>query len=108
MTGADVAVESEGGSRRFTITGEIDLGNAADIEAAIVDGISNQVSDVLVDLSGVEYIDSSGMRILFALAGKLKTLQVRLVVAAPVGSPARRVVELSGMAAVVELEPKTA
>ena len=105
MIGASVDVESEGRSRRFAIAGEIDLVNAAEVEAAIVEGISNQVSDVVVDLTAVEYIDSSGMRILFSLAGKLKTLQVRFVVEAPVGSPARRVVELSGMGEVVVLEP---
>ena len=105
MNGASVTVESEGRSRRFAIAGEIDLVNAAEVEAAMIEGISNQVSDVVIDLSAVEYIDSSGMRILFSLAGKLKTLQVRLVVESPVGSPARRVVELSGMAALVVLEP---
>ena len=105
MNSASVTVTSEGSARRFRISGEIDLSNAAEIEAAIVEGISNQVSDVHVDLTDVDYIDSSGMRILFALAGRLRTLQVHLVVEAPIGSPARRVVELSGMGEVLVLEP---
>lgn len=95
----------KGTERRLAIAGEIDLANAASVEEAIFDAISNDDTTVVVDLAGVAYIDSSGVRILFALAKRLRTLQVDLVVEAPMGSAARRVLELSGLGTLVSLQP---
>ena len=94
-----------GTERRLAIAGEIDLANAASVEAAVFDAISNDDTTVVVDLAEVEYLDSSGVRILFALARRLRTLQVDLVVEAPIGSAPRRILELSGLGALVPLQP---
>jgi stage II sporulation protein AA (anti-sigma F factor antagonist) len=91
--------------RRITITGEIDLANAAVVQREVFAAITNQLTGVVLDLSDVTYIDSSGMQLLFSLADKLRTLQVELAVEAPTGSPARRVIELSGMSQLISLAP---
>ena len=105
MTDATVTHARDGTERRVAIAGEIDLANAAPVESAIFDAISNDDTLVVLDLSDVRYIDSSGVRILFGLAARLRTLQVELVIEARRSSPARRVVELSGMGMMVELRP---
>jgi anti-anti-sigma factor len=105
VTDATVTHAREGTERRVAIVGEIDLANSASVEASIFDAISNDDTQVVLDLAGVDYLDSSGVRILFALLSRLRTLQVELVIEAPTASPARRIVELSGMASLVELRP---
>ena len=105
MTTAGVDVTVNDGHVRITVAGEVDLANAATVEVQIVAGITNQVTSVSVDLGDVDYMDSAGMRILFSLASRLAGLQIALEVVAPVGSPARRLVEVSGLASLVALLP---
>ena len=89
---------------RFTLTGEIDLDNYERLEGDVVAAISNEVAHATFDMAGVEYIDSAGMRVLFTLAARLELLQIELRLIAPEGSPARRVIELSGLDQLVVLE----
>jgi anti-anti-sigma factor len=63
------------------------------------------MTSVTLDVSAVEFIDSIGLRILFALAARLEVLQIELRVIAGVGTLVRRVLELSGFQAIIELEP---
>jgi anti-sigma B factor antagonist len=65
------------GTMRITIRGEIDLSNVGAVEQQMLDAISNQLSEVVVDLSGVTYVDSAGLRVLFTLGTRLESLQIR-------------------------------
>jgi anti-anti-sigma factor len=105
MTSAVVDVTVDDGSVRIAVSGEVDLANAAAVEDQIVAAITNQVAGVSVDLGAVDYMDSAGMRILFSLASRLAGLQIGLEVVAPVGTSARRLVEVSGLAPLVALRP---
>jgi anti-anti-sigma factor len=105
VTGAQVNAALDGGVVRIALVGEIDMSNAAGVESSLVEAITNRATAVVLDLAGLRYIDSAGLRVLFLLVGRLETLQIALEVSAPVGSPARRVVELSGLAALVPLDP---
>jgi anti-anti-sigma factor len=107
MTTASVDVAVDHGRVRIAVAGEVDLANAAAVEEQIGAAITNQVTGVSVDLGEVDYIDSAGLRIFFALAPRLAGLQIALEIVAPVGSPSRRLVELSGLASVVPLHPPT-
>jgi anti-anti-sigma factor len=107
MTTALVDVTVDDTSVRIVLSGEVDLANAAAVEDEIVAAITNQAASVSVDLGAVDYMDSAGMRILFSLASRLAGLQIGLEVVAPVGSSARRLVEVSGLAPLVALRPPT-
>ena len=105
MTHATVAVQAEGGEVEIVLSGEIDLDNAAAVESQIHDAISNQTTRVRLLVSEVGYIDSIGLRILFALTSTLAGLGIDLTVVAAPRSAARRVIELSGLASVASLQP---
>lgn len=96
MTNATVAVQAEATSVRIAIAGEVDIENAAEVERQIVEAIGNTADEVLIDLTHLVYMDSSGLRILFGLAARLDMLQIKLQVIAPPGTPTRRVLELAG------------
>jgi anti-anti-sigma factor len=93
MTDARVEVSAEDRSMRISLSGEIDLANAA--EAAVVS----------VDLSDLTYLDSAGVRILFTLASRLQALRIALELIVPVGSSTRRLIELSGFESLAALRP---
>lgn len=105
MTDARVEAATEDGRVRIALSGEVDLDNAGDVEAELARAISNRATLVSINLAGVAYLDSAGLRVLFHLVERLATLQIAVELVAPMGSPSRRVVELSGLAALVPLEP---
>ena len=105
MTDARVEAATEDGRVRIALSGEVDLDNAGDVEAELARAISNQATLVSINLAGVAYLDSVGLRVIFRLVERLDTLQIAVELVAPMGSPSRRVVELSGLAALVPLEP---
>ena len=50
------------GGAVLVVRGEIDLANAAELDAALTDRPGD---DVTVDLSAAEYLDSAGIKVLF-------------------------------------------
>ena len=106
MTEAALDVEQlPDGTLRISIRGEIDLSNVATVEQEMLGAISNQASEVVVDLSGVTYVDSAGLRVLFTLGTRLEALQIRFRLVVPPDSPPRRVIDLSGIGSVASVQP---
>jgi anti-anti-sigma factor len=99
MTLATVEVEATGdGTVRIAVAGEIDLVNVASVEEQIAEAITNQLTAVTLDLTGLEYIDSAGLRVLFTLASRLETRQIAIELVVAPRSSVRRLVDLSGLA----------
>jgi anti-sigma B factor antagonist len=66
-------------------TGRIDHRSAADLEAALlplVAGAAERRGALVLDLSGVDYISSVGLRVLMIAAKQMRAAQARLSVAA--------------------------
>ena len=105
MTDATVTVDQESDDiARIALAGEIDMDNASQVQHQILRAISNQHTGVTLDLSGIEYIDSAGLRVLFTLGNRLATLQIVMRLVVPEVSPVRRVIDLSGMANTIPVE----
>ena len=102
----NVTARSDGDTVLIVIDGEIDLSNSDYVESEIATAISNRTMSAAIDLTAVSYIDSIGMRVLFEIATRLETAQIGLKLVAPIGSPARRVIEISGLNTVVDVEPQ--
>lgn len=107
MNHASVEVSTTGDRVHFTISGDVDLANAADVEDELTTAIRNRATGVTLDLGGVTYLDSAGLQVVFALAVTLRRLQIDMRVVAPEGSPARHAIEMAGMASIAEIEPST-
>jgi anti-anti-sigma factor len=103
---ATVNTRAEGASLQITLSGEIDLANAASIEHELRTAVSHQTSAISVDLTALTYMDSTGIRILFAFASRLKPLRIILHLIVPLDSPTRRLIELSGLESLAVLQPK--
>ena len=102
MTDASMTVGHDSAdTARIALFGEIDMANADEVEQQILGTIGNQLTAVTIDLSGLEYIDSAGLRVLFTLGSRLDILQIALRIVVPTGSSIRRVIDLSGMAAAI-------
>jgi anti-anti-sigma factor len=78
------------------VTGEIDMSNAEAVERAVIAEIPHDSDGLVIDFGGLEFMDSSGVHMLFALAGRLQPRGLGFAVVAPEDSAPRRVLELSG------------
>ncbi|MDT0353115.1 STAS domain-containing protein [Pseudonocardia charpentierae] len=96
-----VEVERCGDTVRITITGEVDLANAAVAEQQILAAITGEPAAVTLDLTGLRYIDSAGLWVLYRLGTHLKALQIAGELLIPGDGPVRRMVETAGVAAAI-------
>jgi anti-sigma B factor antagonist len=84
---ADVRFETIGRVVVARLEGEIDMSNAAELRAAITGRVSSDALAVVLDLGGVDYLDSAGIHVVFELRESLarRGQEIRLVV--PADSP---------------------
>ena len=84
--------------------GDIDMAVTAGMKTALVAAVTEHSAGCLVvDLSSVEYIDSSGIELLFRLHGALSGDGVELIVVAPDGSNAARLLSLVALTDIGEV-----
>ncbi len=85
------------------VRGELDLATAPQLEAALLPGLRDGGSAVL-DLRGLEFMDSTGVRVIVAAhhAAQEHGGSLALVRTEPDG-PVARVLEISGLDAVLKL-----
>ena len=78
----------------WTIQGEIDAHSASLLAAAMAE--LPDVPEVIADVSGVTFMDSSGLRVFMDVAMRASDSDKSFVLAHP-QPPIRRVVEISGL-----------
>ena len=77
--------------------GELDTAGVGDLRAALSDAAREGVGAVVVDLSRVTFIDSSGLGALVELHSRLRRSGRRLAVVAPGGSAPAVLLDLAGL-----------
>jgi anti-anti-sigma factor len=92
---ADVRFELVDGVRIARLRGEIDASNAWAVSRTLRESVSNQDLRLVVDLTGVRYVDSAGVRILFELRGLLTDHGQELVLIIPPDALIRRTLEVT-------------
>ncbi len=67
-----ITQKQEGEVCAFSLNGRFDAHSAGDVESKLNSAISQGMKKLLVDMNGTEYISSAGLRVLLAMAKKLK------------------------------------
>lgn len=104
-THAVVVVDRSDEAARIVVTGELDLANAEIVERQILRGVGGELGAVTLDLTGLRYIDSAGLWILFRLGNRLRTAKITGEVLIPADGPVWRMVETAGVAAAIAVRP---
>ena len=89
------AVEEQGGAIVVRLAGELDLYNADDARAALGEACEQSPERLVVDLSGVTFVDSTGLGVLVEARTKLKSRRAFLLAAPQLET--RRALEVSGL-----------
>jgi anti-anti-sigma factor len=76
------------------LSGEVDLSNAAVVGDELTAAVPNSALGLVLDLTATEYLDSSGVHLVFELAERLRRRQQRLLIAVPASAPIRRILRI--------------
>jgi len=76
------------------ISGEMDTSNAARVEDRLTAAVPNTALGMVLDLSELSFVDSSGVELFFRLAERFEDRRQRIAVALPEGAPIERVFEI--------------
>lgn len=90
-----LAIETNGSACVVKLAGELDLYNAPQVRTALANASADSPERVVIDLSEVEFIDSTALGVLIEARRQLKNNQAFLL-AAP-GLETRRALEISGL-----------
>ena len=93
----DLKLESIAGLPVVHLCGEIDRSNAAELGDRVATAIGDQGGGLVVDLSELAFLDSTGIRMLFGLAAELKRRQQALRVVVPDGSHLGELLDTVGL-----------
>jgi anti-anti-sigma factor len=94
---AELKLESIAGLTVAHFSGEIDRSNAAELGDRVSTAIGDQAGGLVVDLSELTFVDSTGIRMLFELAAQLRRRQQALRVVVPDGSHLGEILETVGL-----------
>jgi anti-sigma B factor antagonist len=99
---AHVESEHVDGVTIVGVRGEIDVSNGDGVQAAILDAVTLETRCVLLDLSGVEYFDSVGVRLAFEVEQRFGGQGIEFGIVRPPASYVRKVLELCGAEEVID------
>lgn len=108
MTVGDVQVSGDAGWPVARLTGAVDLSNVEVLSMRLEEAVSNRAQGLVLDLTDVTYLDSTGLRLIYRLARQLGDRQQRLRLVVPETSRILRVLTLAGVHTVAEVVPDLA
>jgi anti-anti-sigma factor len=100
----EIAPSTEDGLTRLELTGELDLTGTEPVEQAVDAALAAGASEILLDLSGTTFIDSAGVGALLAAQRRTDRGGATFRLNSPRGSEGRLVIDLAGLAKLLNLE----
>jgi anti-anti-sigma factor len=96
-----ILAKQDGGNHVLALSGELDIAGADALDAEL-ERVEATVSlqEILIDLRGLRFIDSTGLRLLIAAGRRAETAAYRLRIVRP-SAPVFRVFEIAGVDALL-------
>jgi anti-sigma B factor antagonist len=87
-------IEERGDVVVARLSGELDVSVAKPMGDRIAEALPSSARGVVVDMTALEFMDSSGVSMLFGLARQVGSHRQQLCVVAPPGRPVTRVLQI--------------
>lgn len=102
MTDQDIRldVKTAGGHVLVEVSGEIDLSTAPTLRAALDGVIDDGARELILDLEGVRFMDSTGLRVLMAVVNRRESVSLSVVACPPLIS---RIFSITGVDRVIPM-----
>jgi anti-sigma B factor antagonist len=89
-------VEQRNGATVLTVLGSVDLTTAPELRERLVDLIAEGHLDIVTDLSGTDFLDSTGLGALVGAMKRLRTRDGTMRLVCPAG-PVRKVFSITSL-----------
>ena len=96
MSLADVQITLVPNALIAHVTGEVDMSNAEDVGATVIRATPNEAQGVVLALSGVDYLDSAGIYVIYGMRASLQARGQALILVIPPASPVYDSLRLAG------------
>jgi anti-sigma B factor antagonist len=100
--GLDISLEESGDRAVCRLAGELDALNAPRLRALLLEQVEED-RDAVIDLAGLQFIDSSGLGVLVGALKRYQAAGHRLSLRAPTPS-LKRVLDMTGLAGAFTIE----
>jgi anti-sigma B factor antagonist len=92
----DLKTENDGGTLVFKLRGSLDLATAPTVRAALTDAAEKGSQDLIVDLTQLEFLDSTGLGVLIGAHRRAaeRNGSVRLIIS---DGPISRLLNITGL-----------
>jgi anti-sigma B factor antagonist len=90
----------ENGTPVVSLSGELDLTNAEHVRSVIGETLSGETPRLVLEMSKLEFMDSSGIALLASAVRKVQEVELRNPT--PI---VRRLIELTGLAEILRITP---
>ena len=97
-----IAVSKEGNDTAVSLAGELDISTAAQLRACLVDLIGGPQTRLVVDMSRLLFVDSTGLGTLVGALKRVRTEGGEMVLRAPPES-IRRKIDIAGLSRVLPI-----
>ena len=98
-----LAVEHRDEGAVVTVGGDLEFGTAASLRSTLIDLSQQGCDSLVVDLEGLDFIDSTGLSLLVQAKQRIESQGHRFVLRSPT-QRVRRVLEISGLAELFTIE----
>jgi anti-sigma B factor antagonist len=100
---ASLRMLDEGGLRIGVVEGDVDLASARDLAAEILNAVPSAAQGLVLDLTHVRYLDSTGVSMLLEIHRSLDSRRQRLSVVLPRTSHLWRLFEITGLPTILRV-----
>jgi stage II sporulation protein AA (anti-sigma F factor antagonist) len=87
----------------LVVAGELDVSSGPALEHSVARVLDGQGEEFRIDMSALVFMDSTGARSLVRVHRRLESIGRRLVLVSPT-APVRRVIDLLGLDALIDIE----
>ncbi len=87
------------------LDGELDMSSTGGLTTELAAAVPNTADGLVMDLSGLTYMDSAGLGMLFALGRQLRTRQQTLRLVVPDEARVRRLLDVGSITTVAQIYP---
>ncbi len=100
----EISTRHDGRSMVFTLQGRLDVLSAPHLERQAMEELERGERDFILDLAGVEYLSSAGLRTFLMLAKKLQAQKGSMIICGLSGG-VKEVFEVSGFVKIFNVCP---
>ena len=101
----DLGFERDGRTAIVTLSGDVDMSNAALVRRRIAEFVTSNDDAVILDLSSLSFIDSAGLHAVVELGGVLGERRQQIVLSVAPGSQVERAIEIVGIPRTFPVHP---